>query len=685
MAMQAGAWAAAGSSGQPSTPMTLDGTVAVSVGGTVADGLAIHDYIGGTQWDAGDTVTSGGVFSGLAVEPNNDTSVGLPISFTVGGLAATAVFTGTAPSGAGANACGGQTGQPVTFMAGDLCNITLTIASQPTSTALVGSVAATSTGGSVTVGGSGSAVSDTTATASGGSGTVAVAQYQSAPANAPTPTFTADPNSFIDVNVTPGSTFTTLTVQQCGLQAGAKLYWLDGSTWTLVSPQSSVSGGCITATLSSSSSPSIGQLVGTVFAASQVAASGGTSSAPVVTSSGGGGSGSPYITGISPTSGPAGTQITITGTHFTGVNLVYFNGVAGTNLVVVSDTEITIDAPSGVTGLADVVVQGATGDSPVVSDGVFTFTAGKVSVSSSVTTAGGTLGTADGVFSMTVPAGDISGTTSLTVTESSTAPTGLPTGFTAASPTFTLAGATLTTPAEAVIQYQASALNGLQPQRLAVYTQSSAGGWTFVPTLVGASGSVSAMVSGPETLVVLANTATFSDIPSGYWARGDIDALLAAGDVTGFPGGTFQPDGALTRAQFVKMLDGVLGLPAGSGTGGFTDVSASDWFAPYVTAAVQAGLVQGLTATTFGPNQTVTREQMAVLLARALKLTGSGSLTFTDASQIDSYATASVQAAVAAGYLTGFPDGTFQPQGATTRAQAAKVLAMALAAEAAAH
>jgi hypothetical protein len=98
-----------------------------------------------------------------------------------------------------------------------------------------------------------------------------------------------------------------------------------------------------------------------------------------------------------------------------------------------------------------------------------------------------------------------------------------------------------------------------------------------------------------------------------------------------------------------------------------------------VAAAVQAGIVQGLTPTTFGPDQTITREQTAVLLVRALKLTGTTTLNFTDEDNIDAWAQSAVQAAVAAGYLHGFPDGTFRPQEPVTRAQAAKVLALALA------
>ena len=130
------------------------------------------------------------------------------------------------------------------------------------------------------------------------------------------------------------------------------------------------------------------------------------------------------------------------------------------------------------------------------------------------------------------------------------------------------------------------------------------------------------------------------------------------------------PDAAVTRAEFVKVLVLTLGLTPSGGATAFTDVGSGDWFAPYVAAAVQAGLVEGTSSTTFSPDATLSREDLAVLPTRALHLASGGRATFTDAGQIDPYATA----AVAVGYLDGFADGSFQPLGPTTRAQAAKVL-----------
>lgn len=170
----------------------------------------------------------------------------------------------------------------------------------------------------------------------------------------------------------------------------------------------------------------------------------------------------------------------------------------------------------------------------------------------------------------------------------------------------------------------------------------------------------------------------FSDVPQSYWAYPAIEALAAKGIVSGFPGGTFKPDAALTRAEFVKMLVLALNLKPSEGTTAFTDVPQGSWFAPYVAAAVQAGIVQGLTTTHLAPGETVTRQQMAVLIARAFKLTKTVPLHYSDAGQIGSWAIQGVAETVAAGYMTGFPDGSFQPLGTTTRAQAATVLYMAL-------
>lgn len=302
----------------------------------------------------------------------------------------------------------------------------------------------------------------------------------------------------------------------------------------------------------------------------------------------------------------------------------------------------------------------------------------------SVGPTGGNLATADGTLNMTIPAGAVPAGATFSATTTTTPPANapsLPAGASTASPYIVLSGATLASPVAATIKYDASALGGLPPQRLGVFAD---GAWHYLPTAVdAASGTVTADVAGPGTIVVLADTVQLSDVPAGYWAASSIATLLGAQVISGYPDGTFRPDAAVTRAEFAKMLDLTLGVaPATTAAGAatsFADVPAGAWYAPYVAAAAGAGLMDGVSATSFAPDATMTREQMAVALQRALKLSGGGALTFTDAASIDSWAQAGVAAAVAAGYMAGFPDGSFRPLAPTTRAQAAQVLAAVIA------
>ena len=110
--------------------------------------------------------------------------------------------------------------------------------------------------------------------------------------------------------------------------------------------------------------------------------------------------------------------------------------------------------------------------------------------------------------------------------------------------------------------------------------------------------------------------------------------------------------GAVAAHGEVGPGDLPFGLRAATGSAGFRDVPSQAWYAPYVAAAAQAGLVQGLTPTRFGPNETMTREQMAVLLARTLKLNGTATLSFKDSRDVATWALQGVEEAVAAGTST---------------------------------
>ncbi len=303
-----------------------------------------------------------------------------------------------------------------------------------------------------------------------------------------------------------------------------------------------------------------------------------------------------------------------------------------------------------------------------------------------VSVAGGVLGTPDGAFAMTIPPDVLQPGYNIGLLETASAPSQappLPSGFRAVSQYFQLVGYPMSAPQSATIQYNADWVGTTSPYALSVYAWQGGVGWVFQPTAVNpGSHSVQAYIPGPETVAVLANRTTFADVPADYWASGSISAMLAAGVMDGVGGGAFAPDLTVTRAEFAKMVAVGLSLPPAASPPSFADVPAGEWYAPYVAAAAQAGVMTGVTATAFDPNAPVTREQLAVLLMRALKLQPTGGLGFTDASQIDAWAVSGVLAAVATGYMNGYPNGSFQPLAGVTRAQAATVLARVIAHEA---
>jgi hypothetical protein len=160
-----------------------------------------------------------------------------------------------------------------------------------------------------------------------------------------------------------------------------------------------------------------------------------------------------------------------------------------------------------------------------------------------------------------------------------------------------------------------------------------------------------------------------------HWAQADVLKLVSLGIVHGFGDGTFQPDGQVTRAQFAKMLVEVTGRgPAAEPQLDFAD-DIPAWAAGYVATAVRAGLVTGFTDNTFRPNDIITREQMALMAARAFGPGGAGNgADFADFEQVSAWARTGVAQAAAAGIIGGFTDNTFRPQATTTRAQAAAML-----------
>ncbi|OCT11558.1 hypothetical protein A8709_05205 [Paenibacillus pectinilyticus] len=174
---------------------------------------------------------------------------------------------------------------------------------------------------------------------------------------------------------------------------------------------------------------------------------------------------------------------------------------------------------------------------------------------------------------------------------------------------------------------------------------------------------------------------SFSDTSATAWAEDSINALAARGAINGSGPGVFNPTGNVTRAEFIKMLMNTFDLTdetAASAT--FTDVKKGEWYTSAVASAQKLGIVNGKEDGTFGINDRITREEMAVMIYRAstqLKLTLASNgkhVSFTDQAQIAAFARAAVESIQTAGIIDGLSDGSFAPQGNATRAQAATII-----------
>lgn len=161
----------------------------------------------------------------------------------------------------------------------------------------------------------------------------------------------------------------------------------------------------------------------------------------------------------------------------------------------------------------------------------------------------------------------------------------------------------------------------------------------------------------------------FDDLKGYDWAKNAIEELYKNGILNGRADRVFMPGENVTRAEFVKLLCSVINV--GEGSADFIDVSDSDWFAPYVKSATSAGWIFGYEGR-FNPNQPITRQDMAVIIARALNLETLNNPEFNDSKDIADYALSAVASLTERKIMQGY-DGNFAPLKVATRAEAAMV------------
>ncbi len=203
-------------------------------------------------------------------------------------------------------------------------------------------------------------------------------------------------------------------------------------------------------------------------------------------------------------------------------------------------------------------------------------------------------------------------------------------------------------------------------------TDRGSGKWSFVmpASAVTVSASFLPDRSGPLP---------FSDVAEDDWFHEAVAFVYDAGLMSGTGGGSFSPDAATTRGMVVAILHRYEGSPA-AGAPSFQDVSPQQYYAGAVAWAAANGVVSGYSEDAFGPDEMITREQMAAILYRyaqykGLDVSGRADLSvFSDAGQISSYAVDAMSWARSSGLIAGVDSHTLQPGGSATRGQVAAIL-----------
>lgn len=164
-------------------------------------------------------------------------------------------------------------------------------------------------------------------------------------------------------------------------------------------------------------------------------------------------------------------------------------------------------------------------------------------------------------------------------------------------------------------------------------------------------------------------SAQFKDELSGHWAQEELTYLVDNGIVNGSDG-TLNLTGETTRAEFTKMILKAMDIQPVSYNGVFSDVSADDWYAGYLQAAADAGIMQGFDGKA-SPNAQITREEAVKIMLTAMKIEPKESdLTFADTKQISDWAQPFIGTAVNMGLIQGMEDNTLRPKDHTLREQA---------------
>lgn len=162
-----------------------------------------------------------------------------------------------------------------------------------------------------------------------------------------------------------------------------------------------------------------------------------------------------------------------------------------------------------------------------------------------------------------------------------------------------------------------------------------------------------------------------------HWALKSIDTLVRLGTVEGYSDGSFRPDNAITRAEFVSMVARLFAIQdQGDIEQTFTDTE-QHWANQAIMTLAKHGVINGYSTGEFRPDETISREDAVAIMMRLLDMTAlpqDHPTDLSDLGQAGAYARTEIEAATSAGLINGYEDGTFRPQGQTTRAEVVTML-----------
>ncbi len=176
------------------------------------------------------------------------------------------------------------------------------------------------------------------------------------------------------------------------------------------------------------------------------------------------------------------------------------------------------------------------------------------------------------------------------------------------------------------------------------------------------------VLTGMLSFSIFANAA----VPDtrGHWAAAQIEKWVNNGIINGYPDGTFRPNSTITRAEFASIASKLFNYVDKAGTD-FTDVSNTAWYSDAVKKAYAAGIIAGFNGK-FNPNNKITRQEAAIILAKAFKLTPQDDNTsdyFNDAGKISSWSKGYINVIISNGYMSGRPGNILAPTDYITRAE----------------